>query len=114
MIRAQVLKHLPGARESQKGETKEDVRGGATARGAMEKCGYIRVIEGDEVKTDGSIKYFFTTGVGSTFWVLNGVMAIEVPQKKEISGGGKDGGKKGVNFAIRRRRANMESLNIKE
>ena len=28
-------------------------------------------------------------------------MAIEVPQNKEISGGGKNGGKKGVGSAIR-------------
>ena len=30
-------------------------------------------------------------------------MAIEVPQNEEISGGGKDGGRKGVTSAIRRR-----------
>ena len=28
-------------------------------------------------------------------------MAIEVPQNEEISGGGKDGGRKGVSSAIR-------------
>ena len=33
-------------------------------------------------------------------------MAIEVPQNEEISGGGKNGGRKGVGSAIRRRRAN--------
>ena len=27
-------------------------------------------------------------------------MAIEVPQNEEISGGGKDGGRKGIGFAI--------------
>ena len=32
-------------------------------------------------------------------------MAIEVPQNEEISGGGNHGGKKGIGFAIRRRRA---------
>ena len=33
-------------------------------------------------------------------------MAIEFPQKEEISGGGKNGGRKGIGSAIRRRRAN--------
>ena len=33
-------------------------------------------------------------------------MAIEVSQSKEISGGEKDGRRKGVGFAIHRRRAN--------
>ena len=28
-------------------------------------------------------------------------MAIEVPQNEEISGGGKNGGRKGIGFAIR-------------
>ena len=45
---------------------------------------------------------------------LRGVMAIEVSQNKEITGGGKDGGKKVVSFSIRRRRANRESSNVKE
>ena len=40
-------------------------------------------------------------------------MAIEVPQNKEISGGGKDGGRKEIGFAICRR-ANRGSINIKE
>ena len=33
-------------------------------------------------------------------------MAIEVPQNEEISGGGKNGGKKGVGSAIRQGGAN--------
>ena len=33
-------------------------------------------------------------------------MAIEVPQNKEISGGGKNGGRKGVGSAIRLGKAN--------
>ena len=41
-------------------------------------------------------------------------MAIEVPQNKEISGGGKDGRRKGFGSAIRRRKANRGSINIKE
>ena len=41
-------------------------------------------------------------------------MAIEVPQNEEISGGGKDGGRKEVGSAIRRRKANRGSINIKK
>ena len=43
-----------------------------------------------------------------------GVMAIEVPQNEEISGGGKNGGRKGVSSAIRRRGANRGSVNFKK
>ena len=41
-------------------------------------------------------------------------MKIEVTQNEEISGGGKDGGRKGVCFGIRRERANKENININE
>ena len=41
-------------------------------------------------------------------------MAIEVPLNEEISGGGKNGGVEGVGFAIRQKRANRRSMNIKE
>ena len=41
-------------------------------------------------------------------------MAIEAPQNEEISGGGKNGGRGGVGSAIRRRKANRRSINIKE
>ena len=41
MVRTQVLKHLPRARKSKRGGSKGDVR-----RGAMEKGGCVRVIEG--------------------------------------------------------------------
>ena len=66
MIRTQVLKHLPGARKGKRGGSKGDVRIGATARGAMEKGGYVRVIEGEEVRKDDSVEYFLPAGVGST------------------------------------------------
>ena len=49
MVRTKVLKHLPGARKGKKGGSKGDVRKGATARGAMDKGRYVRVIEGEEV-----------------------------------------------------------------
>ena len=41
-------------------------------------------------------------------------MAIEIPQNKEISGGGKNEGRKEIGSAIRRRKANKGSVNIKE
>ena len=65
------------------------------ARGVMEKGGCVRVIEG-EVRRDNPVKYFLPAGVGSTSWVPEGMMAIEVPQNEEISGGGK----KGIGSAI--------------
>ena len=40
-------------------------------------------------------------------------MAIEVSQNKEICGGGKNGGRKEIGSAIRRRRVNRGSINIK-
>ena len=61
MIRTQVLKHLPGAREGGRGGSKGDVRGGE-----MEKSRYVWVIEEKEVRED-PIEYFLPTGVGSTF-----------------------------------------------
>ena len=42
------------------------------------------------------------------------MMAIEVPQNKEISGGGKNGGRKGVGSVIRRGRANRVGVHIKK
>ena len=65
MVRAQVLKHLPGARKGKRGGSKGNVRRGATASGAMEKGGCVRVIEG-EVRRDDPVKYFLPMGVGST------------------------------------------------
>ena len=41
-------------------------------------------------------------------------MAIEVPQNEEISGGGKDGGRKGVGSAIRWRGANRGGIHIEK
>ena len=65
MVRTQVLKHLPGARKGKRGGSNGDVRKGATVRGAMEKGGCVRVLEGEEVKRDDPVKYFFPAGVGS-------------------------------------------------
>ena len=44
----------------------------------------IRLIEGEEVRGDDPIEYFLPTGVASTFWVSEGVMAIEVPRIKRF------------------------------
>ena len=41
-----------------------------------------------------------------------GAMAIEVPHNKKISGGKKNGGRKEVGSAIRRKRANKKCINI--
>ena len=41
-------------------------------------------------------------------------MAIQVPQNEEISGGGKNGGIKGVGSAYRRRRPNRGSIHTKK
>ena len=41
-------------------------------------------------------------------------MAIEVPQNKKNCGGGKNGGRKGIGSAIRPRRANRGSIDIKK
>ena len=56
----------------------------------MEKSGCVRVIEGEEVRREDPVEYFLPSGVGSTSSVPEGVMAIEVPQNEEISGGGKN------------------------
>ena len=66
MVRTQVLKHLPGARKNKRRGNKGDVRRGATARGAMEKGGCVRVIDGEEVRGDDSVEYFLPAGFGST------------------------------------------------
>ena len=62
MVRTQVLKHLPEGRKGERGGSKGDVREGATARGAMENGGCVRVIEGEEVRGDDPVKYFLSTG----------------------------------------------------
>ena len=66
----------------------------------MEKSRYVRVIEGEEVRRDGPVEYFISTEIGSTSLVPEEVMAVEVPQNEEISGGGKNDGRKGVGLVI--------------
>ena len=83
MVRTQVLKHLPEARKSKRRGSKGDAR-----RGAMEKGGCVRVIKGEEVRRADPVEYFLR---GRKYILIpEGVMAIEVPQNEEISGGGKN------------------------
>ena len=88
------------SKKRQKKRGKGNVRRGVPARGAMGKGGCVRVIEGNEVRRNDPVECFLTVGVGSTAWVPEGVMAIEVPQNEEVSGGGKDGRGEGVGSAI--------------
>ena len=67
MIGAKVLKHLPETGKGERGGTKGYVLGGETARGAMKKGKYARVIEEEEVRRDDPVEYLLPTGVGSTF-----------------------------------------------
>ena len=62
MVRAQVLKHLLGARKGKSRRSKGDLRRGATARGAMKKGGCVKVIEREEVRRDDPVKYFLPMG----------------------------------------------------
>ena len=68
--------------------------------------GCVRIIEGKKVRRDDPVEYFLLVGVGSTSSVPEGMMANEVPQNEEISGGAENGGRKGVRFAISRSGAN--------
>ena len=62
----------------------------------MNNSRYVSVIEGEEVRGDDPIKCFLLIGVGSTFGVLERVMAIEVSENKENSGGGNTGEKESI------------------
>ena len=59
MIKTQVLKYLSGAREGEKGRRKGDIRRGVIAKRAMEKSRYVMVIEGNEIRGDDPMEYFF-------------------------------------------------------
>ena len=61
MIRAQILKHLLGAREGERGGSKGYVRGEATAR-VMEKNRYVKITEREEVRRDDPTEYFSPCG----------------------------------------------------
>ena len=80
----------------QKRRKKGDVREAVATIRAIEKSRYVRVIEGEAVRKDDPIKYFFPTRVPLS--PRAGVMVIAIPQNEEISGGGKNRGRKGVSF----------------
>ena len=67
MVRVQILKHLPGARKGKRRGSKGDVRREATTRGAMKKGGCVVAIEGEEVRRDDPIDYFFPQGSEVSF-----------------------------------------------
>ena len=58
--------------------------------------------------------YFLTMWIRSTFGVPSEMMAIEMPQNDEISGGGKNECGEELDSAIHQRRANRGSINVKE
>ena len=66
----------------------------------MEKDGCVRVIEGEEVRRNDPVEYFLLARVRSTSGVPEGLIAIEVPQNEEISGGEKNEGRKRFGSAI--------------
>ena len=68
MISTQVSKNLPGARKGERGRSKGNVRGEATARGAVKKSRYVRVFEEEEeVRKDDPIKHFLSRGSELSF-----------------------------------------------
>ena len=97
MIRAQVLEHLPGTREEEAKEMSGEKR---WRRAGV--SGSLRGRRSEEMTQSNTYspwgqKYLLSP---------RGVMAVEVPESKEISGRGRNGEGKGVGFAIHRRRAN--------
>ena len=56
----------PMSKKEQEKREQRDIRGGATARGAMEKGGCVRFIEGEEVRGDDPVEYFLPARVGGT------------------------------------------------
>ena len=96
-MKAQVFKHLPGAR----GRSIGDVRGGGRN---------VRLIEGTEVRRGDPIEYFILTGARRALKVREGMMANEVIQNEEIFRG--KSGEKDVGSAIRQR-LNRGSIDVK-
>ena len=50
----------------------------------MEKGGFVRVIEGEEVRGDDPVKYFLPTEVGSTSWVPEEWWQSKSPRMKRF------------------------------
>ena len=52
---------------SKRGGSEGDVKGGLTAKGALEKSRYIKVIEGEGVRRDDPTEYFLPAEVEIAF-----------------------------------------------
>ena len=70
---------------------------------------HVRVMKGNKVRGDDPIKYFLPMGVRTTHFlptgVPEGVMAIEVLQNEEISGGRRNrGGKESALLSVEKER----------
>ena len=61
MIRTLLLKHLPGAREGERGESKGDVRGKRLPEEQWKRVGMSGSLRGGVVRIDDSIEYFLPT-----------------------------------------------------
>ena len=60
------MKQILGARQSVRGGSKANVRGESTARGAMEKGGCVRVVEGEEIRKYNPVEYLLPAEIGGT------------------------------------------------
>ena len=76
--------------------------------------GEERLPEEQWIRGDDPTKSSSPKGSEVSFEFQRGVMTIEIPQNEEISVGKKDRWRKGVDSAIRQRRANRGSIHIKE
>ena len=88
-------------KKGERGGSKGNVKGGAMGKGR-----YVKIIDGEEIRGDDPIEYFLPTGFRSTSSVSERLMAIKVSKNEKISGGVKDGGRKGISSAIRPGKAN--------
>ena len=66
-----------------------------------------------ESRRDDPVEYFLSVEVGSTSWVPEGVMVVEVPKNEKITAGGKAGGRKGDDSAIRWGGANRGAYTLR-
>ena len=100
MIKTQILKHLPGQERAREEGAKE--------MSGEEQCRRVGVSGSLRGRRSKEMIRSNTSSLQGRKYLLSprGVMAIEVPQNEEISGGGKNGGRKGVSSAIRQRGAN--------
>ena len=78
----------------------------------MKKSRYVRNLEGR--RSEKMVQSNTSCPRGPEVLFESCVMAIEVAQNKEISGGRNDGGRKGVGSAISLTRANGGTINIKK